>query len=162
MEIITERLTLRPIKYKDVANLHKILSQQSTRRFNDYEQGITNTELRAWIQWDIEQYIQKKGIRLAIINDDKQFIGTIGIQFTSKFDAFMVSFELDENYRGYRYMQEALSALQIYSKEIEWLRCKNWKAKIHIENIAAINTVIKCGFRNYFHRLNRCYLVYKY
>ncbi|WMN60076.1 GNAT family N-acetyltransferase [Pseudoalteromonas xiamenensis] len=162
MEIITEHLTLRPIKYKDVTYLHKILSQHSTQRFNDYEKGITSTELRAWIQWDIEQYLQKKGVRLAIIKDNEQLIGSIGIQFASRFDAFLVSFELDENYRGYHYMQEALSALQMYSKGIEWLRSKNWKAKIHVDNIAAINTVTNCGFHTYLRRLNNCYLIYSF
>ncbi|WP_440056069.1 GNAT family N-acetyltransferase [Pseudoalteromonas sp. T1lg65] len=110
MNFESERLALRLVRHRDKPQLHRILNHPLVKSFNDYGDNLTDEDVKAMIQYDIEQCLEGIGARFCILTrDDSKIIGSIGFHsFNGQSQEIQIGYELDPSYWGQGYMQEAM------------------------------------------------------
>jgi len=102
--IYTERLILRPYKYKDLDDLYEIFSSKLVMKYiHPYhkDKKVTESYLKERIENKYKGYIEE----FALENEDNKVVGIVKLDFNKKLNSCELSFILNNNYwyMGYAY-----------------------------------------------------------
>ncbi|KAF7771491.1 ribosomal-protein-alanine N-acetyltransferase [Pseudoalteromonas citrea] len=113
MDLESTRLLLRPISYRDTDVLMTVLNDPLVAQYNDYGMCLSRDEIKALIQWDLEQMYRGVGMRYAmLLKPCNTFVGTLGIyDHDTLNNTCHIGFELSSMYWGRGLMYEALDCL---------------------------------------------------
>jgi ribosomal-protein-alanine N-acetyltransferase len=113
MKLESSRLLFRPISYRDINVLLDILNDPLVAQYNDYGTRLSRDEIKALIQWDLEQMYLGIGLRYAVLlKSCKTVIGTLGVyDHNAENNTCNIGFELASTHWGKGIMYEALSFL---------------------------------------------------
>jgi len=143
----TERLNLRSISEQDIENIHKLHSLAETDQFNTL--GIPNNISETTVivqQWISENNSEpRKKYTFAVeLNDEKEFIGLIGINLgKEKYKNAEVWFKFDCAYWNKGFATESLKKVLAFG--FETLKLHRIEAGCAVENIGSITVLEKVG-----------------
>ncbi|CAH9058312.1 hypothetical protein PSECIP111951_01859 [Pseudoalteromonas holothuriae] len=148
MRFYTPRLLLKPITYRDMNSLHLILNDPLVAKFNDYGYKISKSEVRALIQWDLEQSYLGLGQRLSINSHNGTMKGSIGLyDFDCKLGDVFIGFELGSAYWHQGFMREAINC--ILNNIVQLIDVKSsvrLVAQVQPQNARSIKLLDQLGF----------------
>ncbi|KZN48767.1 GNAT family N-acetyltransferase [Pseudoalteromonas luteoviolacea] len=147
MELQTQRLTLRLVNYRDSEVLLDILNDPKVSYFNDYGFNLTQQDIKAMIQSDLELYYQGVGVRMMLVKDGTQ-IGSIGMfDYCEETAQIYLGYELAPVYWNQGYMREAANCL-LSSLELVLPKAlvEQVTAKVSPKNTRSVNLLSHLGF----------------
>ncbi|KZN30942.1 GNAT family N-acetyltransferase [Pseudoalteromonas luteoviolacea] len=159
MELLTTRLVLRLVNYRDSQVLHDILNDPQVSYFNDYGNALSIQDIKAMIQSDLELFYQGVGVRMMLIKEGVR-IGSIGLfDYCDSTSRIYVGYELAPQYWNQGFMREAANCLLssinlVLSKAL----VEEVRAKVSSKNIRSLNLLTHLGFekRHSEYRLCLC------
>ncbi|TMP36030.1 GNAT family N-acetyltransferase [Pseudoalteromonas rubra] len=148
MQIKTPRLLLRLVNYRDVPALVALLNDPLVSQYNDYGDKLTQPEVRAMLQADLEEFYEGRGGRFAIEYNGK-FIGTLGLyDYDVNTKHIHLGIELAPLFWRLGLASEALSAalntLEQLAPDCEVSRVIG---KVSQENTGCQRLLLGCGFK---------------
>jgi [ribosomal protein S5]-alanine N-acetyltransferase len=146
--IETERLKLRPIEESDTEEIFATFSDEDSMKYYGMDPFTTKDQATTIIQAFAEGFKTGSSIRWGIsLSETNQLIGTCGFHNWSKSDhRTEIGYELNREYRGNGYMNEALKAVIHYA--FNGMAFNRISATIRPENDPSQNLVRKLGFQN--------------
>lgn len=150
MQILTDRLLLRPLTEDDAASLFILDSDPEVMRYLGNRTVQSIDEVHTYLQNILQQYKDNGIGRWAVIDlDSKELMGWAGIKFireeSNGFTNFYdLGYRLRPAYWGKGYATEATQAWINFAKD--HLETKKLYASAHIENLGSQNVLKKCGF----------------
>lgn len=151
MELESKRLHIKPVSYKYTDSIMQLLNHPKVHEYNDYGKHVTRIEMRALIQWDLEQSYKKQGARFVLIHKySENLIGTIGMYgYCKASNQVFVGFELDPAYWGQGLMHEAMSHILRSAKYL--LQVPNGDvlkviANVQVNNHKSIKLLLRLNF----------------
>ncbi len=147
MELITERLNLRPVTGLDVEKIHELNSLAETERFNTsaIPENIEETSMLCE-KWIVENNKENsRHYTFAVeLTDQKQFIGLISINLgKEKYRNAEVWFKFHHHFWNKGYGTEALK--KIIEFGFKHLKLHRIEAGCAINNIGSIRVLEKAG-----------------
>jgi ribosomal-protein-alanine N-acetyltransferase len=115
--LTTERLALRPLTHDDFADLFAIWGDAETMQF--YPKPLDETEMRAWIDRNLQRYAEHGHSLWAVIRQaDQQFVGDCGlvIQDVDGVAELEVAYQFNKAYWGNGYATEAARGCLEYAR----------------------------------------------
>ncbi|KAF7785960.1 ribosomal-protein-alanine N-acetyltransferase [Pseudoalteromonas rubra] len=148
MQIKTPRLLLRSVNYRDVPALVALLNDPLVSQYNDYGAQLTQQEVRAMLQADLEDFYEGHGGRFAIEHGGV-FIGTIGLYDCDvKAKHIHLGIELAPKFWHQGLASEALSAtLNALGTMVPGCKVSLVLGKVQQNNLACQRLLKHCGFR---------------
>ncbi|WP_194867243.1 GNAT family N-acetyltransferase [Pseudoalteromonas sp. PPB1] len=148
MHIKTPRLLLRPVNYRDVPALVALLNDPLVSQYNDYGAQLTQQEVRAMLQADLDDFYEGHGGRFAIEHEG-MFIGSIGLYDCDvKAKHIHLGIELAPKFWRQGLASEALSAaLNTLDKLVPGCEVSRVVGKVHQANIACQQLLVRNGFQ---------------
>ncbi|MDK1310910.1 GNAT family N-acetyltransferase [Pseudoalteromonas ardens] len=148
MQIKTPRLLLRPVNYRDVPALVALLNDPLVSQYNDYGTQLTQQEVRAMLQADLDDFYEGYGGRFAIEHEGV-FIGTIGLYDCDvKAKHIHLGIELEPKFWHQGLASEVLSAaLNVLDKLVPGCKVSRVIGKVHQANIACQRLLGRSGFQ---------------
>lgn len=145
MELITERLVLRPLALKDLQTTHEYASDKDTCKYMIFLPNKTIDETAEFLQavernWNAEKPMSYE---FAICLDGRH-IGAISIAHESKLVG-EIGWILNSAYQGRGYCTEAATALVRFAKTA--LKLSKIVAHCDTRNIASYRVMEKLGMR---------------
>ncbi|AZZ98323.1 GNAT family N-acetyltransferase [Pseudoalteromonas sp. R3] len=148
MQIKTPRLLLRLVNYRDVPALVALLNDPLVSQYNDYGDKLTQPEVRAMLQADLEEFYEGRGGRFAI-EYNGEFIGTLGLyDYHVNTKHIHLGIELAPRFWRQGLASEALSAalnaldILVPGREVSLVL-----GKVQHNNLACQRLLKHCGFR---------------
>lgn len=151
MQIITERLLLRPIHRNDAS---AVFAYRSDKLTNQYQGWIPETfeDVIDFIQNKVCSLMNRPGtwFQLVIVNKESGIIGDIGIHFTDEESKQVeLGCTIAKKYQGHGYATEAMSAvINLLFNELNKHRIT---ASIDPRNTDSIKLIERLGFRQEAH-----------
>lgn len=164
----TERLILREITKNDVDAIFSCFSNDDVTRYYGQETLEKIEQAEAFVDFFINSYKEKRGIRWGIERKGNQgIIGTIGFNaWSPKHKRAEIGYEIHPEYWGKGYTFEAVSkVIQFGFDEFGLTRIG---AVVFIDNEASNNLLTKAGFhkegvlRDYMYQNGEAYDTYLY
>ncbi|QPB83322.1 GNAT family N-acetyltransferase [Pseudoalteromonas rubra] len=148
MQIKTPRLLLRPMNYRDVPALVALLNDPLVSQYNDYGTQLTQQEVRAMLQADLDDFYEGCGGRFAIEHEGV-FIGTIGLYDCDvKAKHIHLGIELAPRFWRRGLASEALNAtLNALETMVPGCKVSLVLGKVQQKNLACQRLLKHCGFR---------------
>ncbi|WP_125717568.1 GNAT family N-acetyltransferase [Pseudoalteromonas rubra] len=148
MQIKTPRLLLRPVNYRDVPALVALLNDPLVSQYNDYGDKLTQPEVRAMLQADLEEFYQGRGGRFAI-EYNGEFIGTLGLyDYDVNTKHIHLGIEISPRFWRQGLASEALSvALNALDQLVPDREISRVVGKVAQANVACGRLLQGCGFR---------------
>ncbi|ESP93788.1 MULTISPECIES: GNAT family N-acetyltransferase [Pseudoalteromonas] len=149
MELLTQRLTLRVVSYRDSNVLMQILNHPKVSQHNDYGKSLTLQDIKAMIQSDLELFYQGIGVRFILLKEGS-VIGSIGLfDYQQSCSEISMGYELSPEHWNQGYMREAATCLidslhHILPKAL----ILQVNAKVAPKNIRSINLLKYLGFEH--------------
>ncbi|MCO7187747.1 MULTISPECIES: GNAT family N-acetyltransferase [unclassified Pseudoalteromonas] len=148
MQIKTPRLLLRLVNYRDVPALVALLNDPLVSQYNDYGDKLTQPEVRAMLQADLEEFYEGRGGRF-VIQYEEELIGTLGLyDYDIDTKHIHLGIELAPRFWRQGLASEALSAALhaleqlVPDREISWVI-----GKVSQENTGCQRLLQGCGFK---------------
>ncbi|BBN81569.1 hypothetical protein PA25_15540 [Pseudoalteromonas sp. A25] len=148
MQLLTSRLLLKPITYRDSAKLHALLNDPLISRYNDYGCSVSQLDVRALIQWDLEQSYLGLGNRLTINCKINGMIGCVGLyEYNRALREVYIGFELSPSQWGMGLMAEAIECvISNISQLIDVKGNINLLARVQADNLRSVKLLERQGF----------------
>ncbi|MCG8352950.1 MAG: GNAT family N-acetyltransferase [Chloroflexales bacterium] len=140
----TERMTLRQMNMRDVANLRGIFSDPEAMRY--YPGTKDDAETRRWIQWNLDSYAQHGiGLWIATLKDSEQFAGQCGlvVQDVEGVVEIEIGYLFLRRLWGQGLATEAAQACRDYG--FDQLGLTRLVSLIHVRNMASCRVAEKVG-----------------
>jgi ribosomal-protein-alanine N-acetyltransferase len=147
--LLTKRLILKPITYKDTEALFNLLTEPEVSLYNNFGDITNKHDVRALIQQDLEHSYLNCGIRWSINSVDNIFLGSCGVhEYDEKKSSATIGYEISAQYWRNGYMFEALTKMIAYLlSEDSHFNVKCIIANTLELNIASIKLLKKLGFK---------------
>ena len=147
IEILSERLKLRPIESSDLSNIHRLHALPETDEFNTLGIPKDIEETKSIIEpWIAEHRLDEVNTyTLAIENKrSEEFIGLFGLKLgNKKFKRAEVWYKIHPDYWGKGYATESLKAVINFA--FEKLNLHRIEAGCAVDNIGSIKVLEKAG-----------------
>ncbi|NOU49078.1 GNAT family N-acetyltransferase [Pseudoalteromonas sp. JBTF-M23] len=139
---------LKPITYRDMTTLHTLLNDPLISKFNDYGESISSSEIKALIQWDLEQSYLGLGVRLSINCETSGMIGCIGLyEYNRELSEVYLGFELSPLHWGQGIMREAIECvITNIGQLININRDIKLLARVQVKNLRSVKLLERQGF----------------
>ncbi|MBQ4812538.1 hypothetical protein A7985_03525 [Pseudoalteromonas luteoviolacea] len=147
MELLTPRLSLRLVNYRDSQALYDILNDPKVAHFNDYGSVVTMQDIKAMIQSDLDLFYQGVGVRMMLIKEGVK-IGSIGLfDYCDSTSRIYIGYELAPQYWNQGYMREAANCLlSSINLVLPKALVEEVRAKVSSQNIRSVNLLTHLGF----------------
>jgi len=146
--IPSKKITIRPYRKGDERSLQKSANNKAVARYmSTLPSPYRIKDAKEWVVKCLKEYKEKKqnGINMAIVNEDRQIIGGIGLSNIEKNHKAEIGYWLNETYWGKGIITIAVRALTTFG--FEKLKLKRLYAHVFSQNKASMRVLEKAGYK---------------